>query len=354
MDLDEPVENPRYGREIKAEIMRRLEKLDESYEEAAEAVGLPAEVVRKIAHKHGFSEEEHQIRKLEELTGETERWTPMPGSDTYEISSFGRVIRKDTGEFVEHEAYRIGGRRGRYHTIAKLVAVAFLGDKPGMRVVHKDGDTKNNFWRNLEWVTPSKLTPRRDEILRRLAAGEKQAALAAELDVHPVALRAFAREAGLPPRLPKSAVSEALRQEIIRRTRSGERREDIAKDIGVISKSYVGKIARELGDVRRIDPWQFRNEIKSEAEAGSRAEDIAEKFGVSERSVVRVIKALRESGELSPSPIMKVSDELRREIVDRVDSGATTGEVAEALGLKRKQVWQIAYDQREARSRVSR
>lgn len=90
----------------------------------------------------------------------------------YEISSYGRARRVKaslsnrsySGRMLKPHPARdyvavttsIDGVP-RHHFVHILVAKAFIGSKPeeGMEVNHKDLDKTNNYYKNLEWLTPS-------------------------------------------------------------------------------------------------------------------------------------------------------------------------------------------------------
>lgn len=99
----------------------------------------------------------------------TEIWKPICGyEDRYEVSDRGRVRSLNyhrTGEIKELKTRvdRYGylcislpmeGNRRKHFTIHRLVAIAFIpnpDNKP--EVNHKDGNKKNNYPSNLEWVS---------------------------------------------------------------------------------------------------------------------------------------------------------------------------------------------------------
>lgn len=108
---------------------------------------------------------------------EPETWKPVAGwEDLYEVSdhgrvrSFDRIVTYSNGRVVRHAgrilrpaSHRQGylyvqlneqGRKqvGRIH---RLVAIAFLGDHPGLDVCHNDSNPENNRLTNLRWDTVS-------------------------------------------------------------------------------------------------------------------------------------------------------------------------------------------------------
>lgn len=95
-----------------------------------------------------------------------EVWKPIPSLDNkYEASNIGRfrnaTTKKILKQFENLHGYMIlQARPEAYHTvnvrIHRAVAEAFLGPCPdGYVVNHKDGNKKNNFVDNLEYVTSS-------------------------------------------------------------------------------------------------------------------------------------------------------------------------------------------------------
>ena len=80
----------------------------------------------------------------------------------YQVTSWGRVYNKETGEFLTPQPNEKGymrvdlyGPEGRKHfKVHRLVAEAFIpnpNEKP--QVNHIDGNNQNNSVTNLEWVT---------------------------------------------------------------------------------------------------------------------------------------------------------------------------------------------------------
>lgn len=96
-----------------------------------------------------------------------EKWIILnPPYDNYAISNYGNVKNVRTGhilkQFEKHNGY-MGvslwvNNKGKSFKIHRLVALYFIkqNNEKDIYVNHIDGNKKNNFYKNLEWVTPSK------------------------------------------------------------------------------------------------------------------------------------------------------------------------------------------------------
>ena len=82
----------------------------------------------------------------------------------YQISNFGSVRNKETMKELSSYTINSGYRSIRLHgitkklsfTIHRLVCKYFCeGYDKTLHVNHKDGDKQNNYYMNLEWVTPT-------------------------------------------------------------------------------------------------------------------------------------------------------------------------------------------------------
>lgn len=101
------------------------------------------------------------------------RWDYVPGYEgIYEVSDHGNVrsywCKNGTGlkdyphllsASVNNNGYRIvrlsNGHDVKTHGVARLVATIFVKNAKGKREVnHKNGIKHNDFYKNLEWVTP--------------------------------------------------------------------------------------------------------------------------------------------------------------------------------------------------------
>ena len=91
-----------------------------------------------------------------------EIFKPIEGYSDYEVSTWGRVFSRRTGDFLVPQYNKKGYLRvdlrnenGRKHfKIHRLVAKAFIPNPDGKpQVNHIDGNKSNNSVTNLEWVT---------------------------------------------------------------------------------------------------------------------------------------------------------------------------------------------------------
>lgn len=88
-------------------------------------------------------------------------WRDCVGLDGYEVSNAGQVRRKDTGRVLGQRkndwgymrvSVRVDGK-SKHRTVHGLVAEAFLGERDGREVNHKNGVKADNNVGNLEWTT---------------------------------------------------------------------------------------------------------------------------------------------------------------------------------------------------------
>lgn len=90
-----------------------------------------------------------------------EVWRRIPGYPNYEVSSYGRVRRRDSRQLLTLRPYKEGYReaalykKGKMHflRVHRLVALTFLGKPPpGKNIVcHIDDVKHNNRLSNLKW-----------------------------------------------------------------------------------------------------------------------------------------------------------------------------------------------------------
>ena len=88
-----------------------------------------------------------------------EKWKVIEEFPNYSISSSGRVKNNITGrvlKFFITKGYKRVNLSGRKILIHLPVLEAFVSKRPeGKECNHKDGIKKNNYYRNLEWITRS-------------------------------------------------------------------------------------------------------------------------------------------------------------------------------------------------------
>ena len=79
----------------------------------------------------------------------------IPNYINYLINESGVIIEKSTGNLVRQSVnnygYMYATLDGNNEYIHDLVAEAFLQPIPGFNVIHKDNDSFNNHWTNLEY-----------------------------------------------------------------------------------------------------------------------------------------------------------------------------------------------------------
>jgi hypothetical protein len=161
-------------------------------------------------------------RKAEDILLE-EEWRDIPGYEGwYQVSSFGKAKRSkggpstrpgremkpwtDSGGYLQVELHC--GEMVKTESVHKLVMISFLGvPPPGLEINHIDGNKKNNYISNLEYVTKSQnirhayktgsISPKRgesngnsklslrevEEIRKRSAAGDRMVVLSKEFGV---------------------------------------------------------------------------------------------------------------------------------------------------------------------------
>jgi hypothetical protein len=95
-----------------------------------------------------------------------ERWVDINGFPNYQISDHGRVYSKESKKILKPQKRENGylkvslynrGKTCKNKSLHKLVSEHFLESpiNQGMNINHKDGIKYNNYYKNLEWVTPS-------------------------------------------------------------------------------------------------------------------------------------------------------------------------------------------------------
>lgn len=105
------------------------------------------------------------MKLLKTLLNEAAEWQPVPGWETYEVSTDGLVRKAASGKIVRPWVHygkggkylrvtlREAGRRKNFR-VHRLVAMAFIPNPDQLpEVDHINGDTFDNHVENLEWVS---------------------------------------------------------------------------------------------------------------------------------------------------------------------------------------------------------
>lgn len=105
----------------------------------------------------------------------------IDGYEDYEVSTWGRVFNRRTGNFLtpyhHHKGYlRVDLKNGKgikHFKVHRLVATAFIPNPEGKpQVNHIDGNPGNNSVTNLEWVT-NKENREKAEAIRQAIKAER-------------------------------------------------------------------------------------------------------------------------------------------------------------------------------------
>lgn len=105
-------------------------------------------------------------KDLKTYNSKSEKWKFIAGTNEYAVSSIGRVMSfkpRKRGKILKYWTDKDGYNHvhlnirssGKRYSIHQLVAKSFLGERPSTRhqVAHNDGNSSNNFYRNLRWAT---------------------------------------------------------------------------------------------------------------------------------------------------------------------------------------------------------
>jgi hypothetical protein len=109
---------------------------------------------------------------------------PIPNFKGYSIDKQGQIFSEKSGRvlspylhFSRANLYKrvtlcVNGKPTKIF-VHRLVALAYIGKRPaGLEVNHKDGDSLNNHYSNLEYVTPAQNAKHRELMEARRLYGK--------------------------------------------------------------------------------------------------------------------------------------------------------------------------------------
>lgn len=115
-----------------------------------------------IPEKHNFIEFDYfkdELKRRMNMIITNEEWKPLKDFN-YSVSNYGRVKNNTTNKFKELRIGKYGYQinlwnksKGKMFTLSRLVANYFIREvSPNERVIHIDGDIRNNYFKNLRIV----------------------------------------------------------------------------------------------------------------------------------------------------------------------------------------------------------
>lgn len=143
---------------------------------------------------------------------------------------------------------------------------------------------------------------RTDELVRRVRAGEKTAAIAASLGVQPKAVRLRVSEARRKGKLPARERGPTLRERILPLALEGKESAAIADALGLPVNSVHRTISelRASGALPPVEPSRVPEDVLPLVRQGLNGAQIARRLGVSRDVVYKAVRALRNTGQLAP------------------------------------------------------
>lgn len=107
-----------------------------------------------------FDSVKDEVKRRKDMVITNEKWQPLKDFN-YSVSNYGRVKNNTSGKFKELRVGKYGFQinlwdksKGKMFTMSRLIANYFIREvQPDERVKHKDGDIRNNYYKNLEIVS---------------------------------------------------------------------------------------------------------------------------------------------------------------------------------------------------------
>lgn len=142
--------------------------IDSEEDERKNKLKTNAEIFKELIdafriEKHNFEVFDNgkdEIKRKKDMIITNEEWQTLKDFN-YSVSNYGRVKNNTSGKFKELKVGKYGFQinlwdksKSKMFTMSRLVANYFIREvKPNERVKHKDGDIRNNYYKNLEIVS---------------------------------------------------------------------------------------------------------------------------------------------------------------------------------------------------------
>lgn len=158
----------------------------------------------------------------------------------------------------------------------------------------------------------------RDEVVRRVNAGESKSQVARDLDI---SLETVGR--WTPEVISRRPIDLSLREQVIERVRNGESKRKVAKELG-IGKTTVMSWTQDIDHSTKHSD-ELREQAVSRAKNGEGAKAIATSLKLSPSTIMHWIRGI--------NPRKKITQAIKDEAIRRVEAGEAKAAVALDLGV---------------------